>query len=506
MAETVALRPLNAETRADALHRMADGGLDLLIVGGGITGAGVALDAATRGLSVGLVERDDFAAGTSGRSSRLIHGGLRYLEHLEFGLVAESVRERSILLAMAPHLIRPLPMYYPMRRWLDRARYRVGLTLYDGLALGRNIGRHRVAGLREVHRAAPGLARPEPAGASWECRTDDARLTLAIARAAAGAGALVANHVEVTSLLGAGGVTGAVAVDRLAGERLEIPARLTVNATGVWADRVHALASTEPARLRPSKGVHLVFRPGAVATRVGMLLPSGAGDGRFVFLLPWDGRTYAGTTDTEYHGDVDRPLVEPRDREYVLGAVAAAFPSVTADDVVASWAGLRPLLDRGPGSTADLSRRHAIFEDPKGLLTITGGKLTTWRAMAEEAVDAAVARLGRGGGCHTRELRLGLTGALPDAVDRAASSAGSMGLDAALAGRLVHRFGDEWRDAVDLMRADRSLAEPLVDGLPVLRVEVQMARTREMAMTDDDVFVRRTRVTTMDEGAAASVA
>ena len=497
------LRPFSAETRADALRRMADGQVDLLVIGGGITGAGIALDAASRGLSVALIEREDFAAGTSGRSSRLIHGGLRYLEHLEFGLVAESVRERAILRRLAPHLVRPLPMYYPMDRHRDRAYYRLGLSIYDGLAAGRNIGRHRMAGMGEVHRAAPGLARPEPGGVSWECRTDDARLTLEIVRTAAAHGALVANHTEAVSMLGDGSVTGVIAADRVTGATLAIAARLTVNATGVWADGVQALASTDPARIRPSKGVHVVFRPGAIATRVGMLLPSAADDGRFLFVIPWEDRAYVGTTDTDHDGDRDAPAVEDADRAYVLAAVQRAFPAATADDVVASWAGLRPLLDRGQASTKDLSRQHAIFEDPKGLLTITGGKLTTWRAMAEDLVDRAARELGRGGRCRTRHLALGLTADLGPTLHQAAGEASALGLEPRTGRRLALRYGDDWREAVRLLRDDPSLAEPIALGLPVLRVEAELARTREMAITDDDVLVRRTRLATLDGAAAA---
>jgi glycerol-3-phosphate dehydrogenase len=501
------LRPFSADTRANALRRMADGALDVLVIGGGITGAGVALDAASRGLSVGLIEREDFAAGTSGRSSRLIHGGLRYLEHLELALVAESVRERAILRRLAPHLVRPVPMYYPMLRARDRAYYRLGLTIYDALATGRNIGRHRMAGINEVHRAAPGLARPEPGGISWECRTDDARLTLEIVRTAAAHGALAANHVEAVGLLGQGSVVGATAADALTGERLEIRARVTVNATGVWADGVQALASTTPARLRPSKGVHLVFRPGAIATRVGMLVPSGAGDGRFLFVILWEDRVYVGTTDTEHHGDRDAPAVDAADRAYVLAGLTRAFPGVTETDIVASWAGLRPLLDREPGgsgSTADLSRRHAIFVDPKGLFTITGGKLTTWRAMAEDLVDRVVRDLGRGGPCRTDRIPLGLTADLDAVSQRAEAAAAAMGLEPAVGTRMVLRYGDDATEALRSIGQDRSLAEPLIDGLPVLKVEAAMARSREMAITDQDVLARRTRLTTLDASAAAS--
>ncbi|MDP8957584.1 MAG: FAD-dependent oxidoreductase, partial [Actinomycetota bacterium] len=248
----------SADTRRTALQRMAESELDVLVVGGGITGCGIALDAAARGLSVGLVEKEDFASGTSGRSSRLVHGGIRYLQHYEFGLVQESLRERAILRRIAPHLVRPVPIYGPMPKARTRLWFRVGFTMYDGLAVGRNIARHRGVDTEEMRRAVPGLARPAKGTVYHECRTDDARLTLEIARTASTFGALVANHAEVTGLLGDGRVRGARVVDRTTGESADIRARITVNATGVWAEQIHSLGTTATMRLRPSKGIHLV--------------------------------------------------------------------------------------------------------------------------------------------------------------------------------------------------------------------------------------------------------
>jgi glycerol-3-phosphate dehydrogenase len=387
---------------------MAETDLDLLVIGGGITGAGIALDAASRGLSVALVERDDFAAGTSGRSSRMIHGGVRYLEHYDFGLVHGALRERVAILRLAPHLVRPITMCAPTGSLRQHALFRLGLAVYDTLAVGRNLGRHGAVDAAEMHRAAPGLGRPTRGVRYWECRTDDARLTLEAVRAAKRHGALIANHAEVVSLTGEVRVRGARMLDHLTGDHLEVRARITVNATGVWADAIHGMAADAPPMLRPSKGVHVVFRSGAVDTGTALFVPSGAGDRRFVFIIPWGDRVYAGTTDTEYHGGLDDPPVTDVDLHYVLDAVAAAFPGVTRSDVTASWAGLRPLLGGARGPTADLSRKHRIFEDPPGLLTITGGKLTTYRAMAEDLVDRAARTLGTGGPCRTREIPLGL--------------------------------------------------------------------------------------------------
>ncbi len=492
----------SADTRRRALEQMAQRELDVLVVGGGITGSGIALDAASRGLSVGLVEKEDFAAGTSGRSSRLIHGGVRYLQQYEFGLVHEALRERSILLRLAPHLVRPVPMFAPLRHVTTRLQWRVGLALYDTLALWRNIGRHRATTEQEVRAAIPGLGRPSKGVRYWECRTDDARLTLEVARTAAASGALVANHAEVSGLLGEGRVRGATVVDRITEETLEIRARITVNAAGVWADAVQRMATDRPRRLRPSKGVHLVFRPGAVDTRVALLVPSGAGDGRFIFILPWGGRTYAGTTDTAYEGSREHPEVTAEDRDYLLAAVAHAFPTVSARDIVASWAGLRPLLGGKTGATADLSRKHAIYESPPGLLTITGGKLTTYRDMAEDLVDGAAGGLGVRRRSRTRSIPLGIRTPLDAALAAAAAEAESLGLMPEAGHRLVYRYGDDWVEALRLIRDDPGLADPAVPGLPVLGVELALARSREMAITDEDVLVRRTRITTLDQSAS----
>ncbi len=492
--------PFSAQTRSANLTRMAEERFDVLVIGGGITGVGIALDAASRGFSVALAEKDDFAAGTSGRSSRLVHGGLRYLEHREFGLVRESLRERGILFRLAPHLIRPVPMYMLTDTFASRARYRLGLTGYELLAAGRNIGFHRSVTARQVREAIPGFGGWCGGYRYFECQTDDARLTIEVARAAQAFGAVLANHARVEGFLGGARVTGATAVDEVTGQRLDIRARATVNAGGVWADRVRDLAAGGTDRLLPSKGVHLVFAPGAVRTKAAVVVPSAAGDGRFIFCVPWEDRVYAGTTDTPYSGDLDHPAVDDSDRDYILSAVAQAFPGVTGRDVVASWAGLRPLLGgtRDDARTYDLSRKHVVIEDPPGLFTITGGKLTTYRAMAEDLVDRICTALGPGGPCLTRSIPLGLHGPAGQAVRLATAEAARLGLAPEAGARLVQRYGDDWREAVRMIGRDPGLGEPAADGLPVLNVELDLARSREMAITDEDVLVRRTRLTTRD--------
>jgi glycerol-3-phosphate dehydrogenase len=506
--------PFSAQTRSANLTRMAEERFDVLVIGGGITGVGIALDAASRGFSLALVEKDDFASDTSGRSSRLVHGGLRYLEQREFGLVRESLRERGILFRLAPHLVRPVPMYIPADTFAARARYRVGLSGYELLAAGRNIGFHQSVNARQVREAIPGSGGWSGGYRYFECRTDDARLTIEVARAAHAFGAVLANHARVDGFLGGARVAGATVVDQITGHRLEVRARATVNAGGVWADRVRDLAAAGSAaagnaaagspagrgRLLPSKGVHLVFAPGAVRTSVAVVLPSAAGDGRFIFLVPWGDRVYAGTTDTPFSGDLDHPTVDGADRDYIVSAVADAFPGVTGRDVVASWAGLRPLLGRAQDDarTYDLSRKHVIFDDAPGLFTITGGKLTTYRAMAEDLVDRICTALGPHRPCLTRRIPLGLHGPVSQARNLARAEAARLGLAPGVGARLVQRYGDDWRAAVGLISQDPSRGEPAADGLPVLNVELDLARGREMAITDEDVFVRRTRLTTRD--------
>jgi glycerol-3-phosphate dehydrogenase len=462
---------------------MAEGELDVLVIGGGITGCGVALDAASRGLRTALVERDDFASGTSGRSSRLVHGGVRYLSHGEVGLVREALRERATILRLAPHLVRPLPIYAPAATLASQAALRAAFAVYDALAFGSTVAGSRSAGEEEVARRLPGLGRRSRAVLYHECPTDDARLTLEVARAAAAHGAHVANHAAAEALLGDGRVTGARVRDTLDGETADVRARVVVNATGVWSSLVQALAGQSRPQVA-SKGVHLVFRPGAIRASAGALIPSAANDGRRIFVIPWEDRYYAGTTDTAHEDGLDEPTVTEEDAQYVLDAVRGAFPDVNERCVVASWAGLRPLARGGNGATADLSRRHVVYDEPPGLLTVTGGKLTTYRAMAEDVVD----RISRER-CRTRELPLGLTLPLGQALAEARRAEAPP--------RLVERYGDDWREAAALIAETPSLGERVAPDAPVLGVERVLARTREMALTEEDVDVRRTRLASL---------
>jgi glycerol-3-phosphate dehydrogenase len=487
--------PFDADARRHNLEVMSHRTLDVLVIGGGITGCGIALDAASRGLKVGLVEKQDFASGTSGRSSRLIHGGVRYLEQKEFQLVHESLHERAILLTVAPHLVRPIRVYVPTPKRKTQALFGAGLVIYDGLAWGRNIDRFHVSKPEEVAELAPGLGDPVRSLRYNECQTDDARLTVEVARTAARFGALIANHAKVEALLGGGEVSGATVTDTTTGESFDVRAKVVVNAGGVWASQIQRMASADAVNLAPSKGIHLVFRPGAVQTRTGLFIPSGQQDRRYIFVIPWEDRVYAGTTDTPYSGSIDEPTVDQGSRDYVVAAVARSFPGVTDADVVASWAGLRPLLAGKSGATADLSRKHAIYEEPRGLFTITGGKLTTYRAMAEDMVDRVAERLEVDAKCLTPRIKLGLSTKLAPTVEEAELRAIGLRLPSAAGRRMVLRYGDDWRTAFDLIEKDLSLGEPIAG--PVMRVERELARSREMALTDEDADVRRTRLSTL---------
>lgn len=486
--------------RSDAVTALPDE-VDVLVVGGGITGAGVALDAATRGARVALVERGDLAQGTSSRSSRLVHGGARYLSMGDLTMVAEGVRERDRLRRMAPHLVLPLPFVIPTDSAVDLALLRTGMTAYDALAMGRGVASHRRLDPAGVLRQAPGLARGFARGGVqyWDCRTDDARLTLEVARTAALHGAVVAPYVEVTALRRAGGrIGGAEVRDVLTGTERAISARWVVSASGVWAADVQRLdRASDDLEVLPARGVHLVFDRRDLPVNSAVVVPSAAGDGRRVFVIPWGDQAYVGTTDDLHGGDLDDPTVSPTDAAYVLESTNAAFGgSLTVDDAVGAWAGLRPLLrDAKVSGTADLSRRHATVEGPPGLITITGGKLTTFRRMAADVVD----RVARAEGWTTRsrtwQLSLGSQGDV--AVGRAHLRAVGAGLDVepAILDGLHHRHGDR---AVDVLRtaAEHDELAPLVPGLPYLRGEVRWAARHELVGRLDDVLQRRLRVST----------
>jgi glycerol-3-phosphate dehydrogenase len=483
----------------------------VLVIGGGITGCGIALDAATRGLRTALVERDDFASGTSSKSSKLVHGGLRYLQQGDVRLVYEALRERQRLLRNAPHLVEVLPFLIPVltkdgpvSKKIAKA-LRSALWMYDltgGLRIGR---RHRRLDAAAAHAACPTLPadRLSSGFVYYDASADDARLTLAIARTAARHGAVVANRCRVVELTRdvSGTVVGAV-VDT-GDRRIDVRARVVVSAAGVWADEVHRLADAGRAStLRPAKGVHLTVPWRLVQNRIAVII-SVPKDKRSLFLVPWGAKPdgtfehcYVGTTDTDHDGSLDHPYTDDADVDYVLRALNHSLTTaITRDDVTGVWAGLRPLVRSAESSrTADLSRRHRIEVSDGGLITVTGGKLTTYREMAEDTVDVALRRLGRSARCRTRRLRLiGADGHVRTEPADAAH-------------HLAHRYGSEAAEVRALIAVDASLAEPLVPGLAYLRAEAVFAVRHEMATTLVDVLTRRTRAHLRDRAATLAAA
>jgi glycerol-3-phosphate dehydrogenase len=495
--------------RADAVRRLGRESFDVLVIGGGITGAGCALDAASRGLRTALVERDDFASGTSSKSSKLVHGGIRYLQQREIRLVYENLHERQRALRNAPHLVRVLPFLIPIFSrdgLIDRRVARAlggAMWMYDLTGGLRIRKRHERISTDEAVAHMPTLRRDRVAGAYiyYDCRADDARLTLAIARTAAACGAVVANGTRVSGLLK--GSDGRVAGARIDadGSMLEVKARTVVNATGVWSDDVRTMdEGSHPESIRPAKGVHISVPWSKVRNDIAAIVPVPK-DRRSVFVVPWGDVTYVGTTDTDYDGPIDDPQCTPDDVEYLL----RALNSVTTDpagpgDVVATWAGLRPLLRTASSErTADLSRRHGVRTSPSGLVSITGGKLTTYRAMAEDAVDAVARLLGQRARCRTKRLRL-VGGDLD--MPLAPAAQGEPSVHEHLAGR----YGTEADLVLDLVTANRELGEPLVPGLPYLRAEAVHAARHEMARSVDDVLSRRTRARLLARDASADAA
>lgn len=500
-------RPFSAVARHENWEALARGEFDVAVVGGGITGCGIALDAASRGLRVALVEKGDFAQGTSSRSSRLVHGGLRYLESFDFRLVFEASAERRRLLRLASHLVQPLPFLFPVWRGA-RVGYRtlqLGLWLYDALAAFRNIRRHRMLGRRAALALEPGLRGEglRGGGRFYDASVDDARLTLAVARAAHRAGAILVPRAEAVGFGQAGGRVRAVHVaDRLTGRETELRAGVVVNAGGPWSDEVRRLADPgAPPRLRPTKGVHLMLRRERVGNHGALIFPSPL-DGRVMFVLPWGAFTYVGTTDTDFSGSPDAVAAAAEDERYLLESVNAVFPGarLAPRDVISTWAGVRPLLAEErtkQASAGATSREHAIWRDPGGLLNVAGGKLTTYRSMAAEGVDAAakILRAERGvrsGPSRTAEIALpGAPGDVAALRQRLAALAAEAGMTPAAAEHLLRAHGTEAVTLFEEMRREPSLAEPLEPSLPYCWAEVEHALREEMALSVEDILQRR---------------
>ena len=501
-------------TRDEALAALTEHPYDVLVIGGGITGAGVALDAASRGYSVALVEQADFASGTSSRSSKLVHGGLRYLQNFDLGLVREALLERQLMVRLAPHLVRPLPFVLPAfdgSRRPDRLTG-IGLNMYDVMAAPSlrarrdarramaadgdadwSPARHRLISGAEVTELLPAITARRPSGGYlfYDCQTDDARLVLTVLGEAERFGAVCANGMRVTGLRAEPGQeSGAVVEDREGGGTFTLRADNVVNATGVWADRIcpgelHSEAGLP--RIAPSRGTHVTLRHEDLPLHAGAIVP--AGEGRSIFALPWLGRTLVGTTDNNYDGNIDHVRPSARDIDYLLGAVNDFFgASLGPGDATGAYAGVRPLVSSGDTrKSVDISRKAELYETSSGLITITGGKLTTWRRMARLVVDRIVERDGRDAPCRTHEIPLGapVDAAELPRVDGVPEDAYPM---------LAGRYGYEAAGVLRTAAATAGLAAPIVDGRPDLVAEAAFAARHEQARTVGDVLLRRTRL------------
>ena len=493
-------------SRADALAALQSDSFDVVVVGGGITGAGVALDAASRGYSVALVEKSDFAAGTSSRSSKLVHGGLRYLQNFDLGLVREALLERSLMVKLAPHLVHPLPLLVPSFEGKRPDRLTgVGLNMYDVMAWRRgrdedegwSPDRHRIIDGAETVEMVPALADRAPSAAYlfYDCQTDDVRLVLSVLGEAERFGAVLANRCEVTGLIERDGrAEGALVRDTDSETEFEVGATNVINATGVWADRLRPdelYSQGEMPRIRPSRGTHLTLSREHLPLSVGVIAPAGAG--RTIFVLPWLGRTLVGTTDNDYEGSLDHIPAGEADVAYLLEAVNAFFGTELApQDLKGAFAGVRPLIATGdPKKSVDISRKAELYETSSGLVTITGGKLTTWRRMAKMAVDRIVEREGREAPCRTHEIPIGQ----PVDVEELPEVPG---VEDETRAHLAARYGHAAGDVMRLAAAAPQLARRISPELPDITAEAAFAAGHEQARSLGDVLLRRTRLGLLD--------
>jgi glycerol-3-phosphate dehydrogenase len=505
---------LGPAERAAALDALASTELQLLVIGGGVVGAGVALDAVTRGLTVGLVEARDFGSGTSSRSSKLIHGGLRYLEQLNIGLVREALSERSLLLQrLAPHLVQPVSFLFPFTHHWERAYVGAGVTAYDtlGLTMGqtRGLPGHRQLTRRGALRLAPALKRSALTGALvyWDAQVDDARYVVTLVRTAASYGAHAASRTQVTGFLREGErVTGVRATDLETGNEVEIRAQQVVNATGVWTDEIQGMVGGRGIiNVRASKGVHLVVPRDRIHSTTGIILRTPVS---VLFVIPWGRHWIIGTTDTDWSLDRAHPAASRLDIDYVLGQLnkILAVP-LTRDDVEGVYAGLRPLLAGESESTSKLSREHTVVHPVPGLVMIAGGKYTTYRVMARDAVDAVAHGLdGKVAPSCTDSVPLAGADGFIALWNARHALARSSGLHVARIENLLHRYGSMISEVLELIAADPGLGKPLTGADDYLRAEIVYAASHEGARHLDDVLARRTHasIETWDRGLSAA--
>ncbi|MEI6867315.1 MAG: glycerol-3-phosphate dehydrogenase/oxidase [Actinomycetes bacterium] len=514
---TTAKSALNPAQRGVAIAALKGEKFDVLVIGGGVTGSGIALDAASRGLKVALVESSDLASGTSSRSSKLIHGGLRYLEQYDFKLVREALQERELMVTtQAPHLVKPVAFLYPLHEKVKERTYvGAGLALYDALrGFQRALPNHKHMSQKGIHEVAPALRLDIVTGGIqyFDAQVDDARHTMMIARTAAEYGATIVTQARVESLLRLGKrVIGAKVLDRTTGETIDVSAAVTIMAGGVWSDLLHEKFGITPGyQVRMSKGTHIVVPKSAIKSKSGIILKTAVS---VLFIIPWGDKWIVGTTDTEFTGDRNQPLATREDVDYILAQANKVLnPMLKPSDVLGVYAGLRPLVSKNSiSSTTKLSREHIVDHPVQGFVSIAGGKYTTYRVMAEDAVDHAAPDLRRiVPDSVTKELPiLGATG-YQTLVNRADLIAAEMKLTKAQVIHLLDRYGSEISELEELMVADPSLREPLNNELPYLRAEIHFAASHEGALSVADVIARRTRISfeTADHGlsVAADVA
>lgn len=508
-------------SRKDAIVQIQSNEFDLVVIGGGATGAMVALDAASRGMSVVLLERDDYSQGTSSRSSKMIHGGLRYLENFDVGLVREALLERSLMVELAPHQVYPTPYLVP--RLGDDGRdiaLGVGLNAYDALAtvgvksdegpgetaenetlaaaVDRTTSwapeRHRTIDGAEAARMMPALAplNPQSAYLFYDCQTDDSRLVITALQEAERYGAVLLNGADVVEVLDQRGKASGVAfIEQESGDRVEVSAANVVNATGVWADQIRPDGIEDEGEvplISPSRGTHITLSLDDLPVgEAACIVP--AGEGRRIFALPWYGRALVGTTDNEYDGDIDSVSPSQSDVEYLLDAVNTYFETnIAPEQVTGAFAGVRPLISSGDTKkSVDISRKAEMYETSSGMLTITGGKYTTWRRMGKQVVDRIVEREGLSAACRTAEIPLGLP-ARPEDLET------DLDLPDGAIEQLAFRYGHGAREVLDLCAERPELAQPILEGFPDLLAEVVIATRNEQARKVSDVILRRTRL------------
>ncbi len=519
------MESLAAAARTAYVERLDQEQFDVLVIGGGITGAGVALDAAARGYRVALVEKADFASGTSSKSTKLAHGGIRYLPQFDFAMIREGVIERGLMVRHAPFLVRPLPFVIPVYEhmpWPSSLPVRpptdfglalvldIGLWMYDLMAGRLNIGRHKRISAEETLRRVPKLrhAGLKKALLYYDAQTNDAQLTVTVLRTAAQFGAVVTNYTQVTGFTRANGkLNGAVVCDVLTGQEVTVSARHIINATGVFAEQVAALTGDESkATVEPSKGIHLVVaRERLRISNTAVVLPE-TEDGRILYIIPWSARAIIGTTDTGT-GDLDDPQASPADIAYLLKHVNKYLEAdLTDDDILSVYAGYRPLVKSRGARAAELSRTHVVLQEVNGMVTIVGGKLTTYRRMAQDTVDVLSKRDGMPTSHPTQKLLL--SGAIGWRSTRHAIEARGQQLELAQDSieHLAFTFGSNAHAVLDLIEKDERLGKRLLSDLPYLLAEVVYACQAEMAMTLEDVLARRTRIILEDADRGAGIA